>query len=114
MTLSLAAQRRTCERQLERLRSSHLERHDLLDVATTLMLLMGSLDADGTDDVAGHQLRKGHNAGADVAADSRVDLAWIQSQGRTASLDELRDRTQRAARELCRQLSLAWSNEPKD
>jgi len=29
-------------------------------------------------------------------------------------LTNWRDRTQRAARELCRQLSLAWSNEPKD
>jgi hypothetical protein len=103
MTLSLEAQHQTCRRQLERLRAPDLERHDLLDVATALMLLVGSVDPDDGDDVSGHDQQGRHGINPDIEA--QADLTWIRSHGRTGSLDELRRRTRRAARELCSQLS---------
>jgi hypothetical protein len=106
MTLPLEAQRQTCERQLERLRAPDLERHELLDVATTLLLLIGSADSDDADDVAGHNLGREQNIGTDAVARVRGDLAWVQSCARTGSVDELRDRAQYAAQELCRQLGM--------
>lgn len=111
MTLSLEAQHQTCRRQLERLRAHELERHDLLDIATALMLLMGSVESDDGDDVAGHGMRREYGIDSNEGAGARSDLEWICSHGRTGSLEELRVRTRRAANELCRHLSATSSIE---
>jgi hypothetical protein len=111
MSLSLAALQQTCDRQLERLRSTNLERHELLDIATTLMLLIGSMDAEAADDVVGHDLSGRQRLQPDELAASRADLAWVRSQGRTGSHTELGDRTRRAAKELCLQLRLRPTSE---
>jgi hypothetical protein len=110
MTLSTASLRQTCERQLNRLRAPHLERHELLDIATTLMLLIGSIDSESAEDVAGHDLGGGRSLQSDDFEAARADLAWVQTQGRTGSLAELGIRTRCAANELCLQLSLRQSN----
>ncbi len=106
MTLSLEAQHQTCRRQLERLRAPDLGRHDLLDIATALMLLIGSVDSDEEDDVSGHQSHGGHGIGPDADVGVSADLAWIRSHGRAGSLEELRERTRRAASRLCRNLGV--------
>lgn len=106
MTLSAASLRDTCARQLERLQSPDLERHQLLDIATTLMLLIGAIDPEAADDVMGHGLGGEQLPGSDGLATTRADLAWVRSQGRTGPLSELGQRTRRAAKELCLQLNL--------
>jgi hypothetical protein len=111
MSLSIAALRQTCERQLERLGVANLERHELLDIATTLTLLIGSIDAETADDVVGHDLTGSQRLKTDDLAAARADLAWVRSQSRTGSPTELGDRTRRAARELCLQLRLRSTNE---
>ena len=110
MTLSTASLRDTCDRQLERLQSPDLERHQLLDIATTLMLLIGSVDPEAADDVMGHDLSGAQLPESDGLATTRADLAWVRSQGRTGSLSELGQRTRRAAKELCLQLSSKPAN----
>lgn len=111
MTLSLEAQHQTCRRQLERLRAPDLGLHDVLDIATALMLLIGSVDSDDGDDVAGHQMQHGHGGELEACADVRADLMWIQTHARTGSLEDLRARTKRAANRLCRHLGTNESNE---
>ena len=111
MTLSLEAQHQTCRRQLERLRAPDLGRHDLLDIATALLLLIGSIDSDDGDDVAGHSMQPGRGVDPEADAEVREDLAWIQTHARTGSLGDLRDRTRRAANQLCRHLGTDESDE---
>lgn len=114
MTLSIAALRQTCDRQLQRLRAPDLERHELLDIATTLMLLIGSIDTEAADDVIGHHLNGRPSLQIVELAEARADLAWVRSQGRTGPPTELGDRTRRAAKDLCLHLSRRQTTERND
>lgn len=108
MTRTEAARRRTCERQLDRLSETDLERHDVLNIATTLTLLMATIDADAGDEVEGHQL---HDADRDRLAKVRSDLDWLQSCGAFGDIDEVRDRTRSVAAALTLQLNDATAGQ---
>lgn len=101
-----AARRRMCERQLARLRAPEIERHEVLNVATTLMLLAAIPNADVADDV------EGHNSGLAGLGDGtslvRVQrhLQWVRSHAQEADVPTLRRQTRSAAQALARHLEL--------
>jgi hypothetical protein len=104
MSLTAAARRRTCERQLDRLDKSDLERHEVLNIATTLLLLLASIDGDSTEDVEGHGVRVGVSAEAPYLTAVRRNLDWIRFQGHLGDVEEVRHRLRSAAEELSRRL----------
>lgn len=109
MTLTADARTRTCERQVRRLGAPDLQRHELLDVATTLSLLYSSIDLDSNGEVEGHELGGSLRASEVTLAGVRGQLEWLGEYGHAASVSELQGRTRFAAEELL--AYLAWGIE---
>ena len=104
MALTAQARRRAFERQLDRLRSPILERHELFNVATALLLLLPPIDSDAAGDVEGHTFA-GHEPDPDESLVSiRRRLNWVQVHGSVADMDELRAQTRAAAEALIHHL----------
>jgi hypothetical protein len=108
-----AARKRLCERQLARLRDSEIERHEVLNVATTLMLLAAIPDADVPDDVEGHSSGlAGHDDG-DYLVRVHRHLQWVRSHAQGADVDTLRRQTRSAAQELARHLEIVSAGDTR-
>jgi hypothetical protein len=109
----MKARRVIFERQLARVRDIEIEHHDVLNVATTLMLLAATPGWQASDDVEGHCF--GFAADGDDTAVVRAQrhLQWVRAHAQGGDIDELRRRTRSAAEELARYLDSVSGGDAK-
>lgn len=100
MTQLDLTRRRICERQLSRLGDKTLGRHELLNVATALMLLLAASRSESTDDVEGHGCSRMLDGDRDRLIEAQGQLEWVRSHRQTGTIEELRRRMRFAAQEL--------------
>jgi hypothetical protein len=107
------ARRRMCERQLARLRDPEIERHEVLNVATTLLLLAATPDVEAADDVEGHGSGSTDESDGDYLVKAQRHLQWVRSHAQGDDIDALRRRTRSAAQELGRYLKTVPAGETR-
>jgi hypothetical protein len=107
------ARRRMCERQLARLRDTEIERHEVLNVATTLLLLAATPDADVADDVEGHNSGLAEHDDGDYLVKAQRHLQWVRSHAQGGDIDGLRRQTRSAAQELAHYLETVSADDTR-